>query len=70
MRAKKHVFPYSALCFAHQMRWLMEDWATLTSRAVERRLRLVEGRPVPVLEFMPEFRRAQAIDIEREGGSV
>ena len=38
----------------------------MTPRAVEQRLRLVEGRPVPVMESMPYFSVAHALKIERQ----
>ena len=57
----------SAVRYAHQMPSLTEDGVAMTLRADEWRLRLVEGRPVPVMESMPEFGVAQTIGTEREG---
>ena len=57
----------SAFRYAHQMPLLTEDDVAMTHRAAEQRLRLVECRPVHLMESMPTFTVAQAIEIEGEG---
>ena len=59
-----------AIRYAHQMPLLTEDGVAMTPQAVQWRLQLVEGCPVPVMESNLEFNVAHAIEIEREGGSI
>ena len=68
VRGKMHMLRDSAFGSAHQMLMLTEDRVSMTPPVIKRRLRLVEDGSVPVLE--PEFIVAQAIKMEREGGSV
>ena len=68
VRGKKLMLRDTAFCYDPRMALLKEDGMAMTARAVEWRLRLVEGRNVTVMEFMPEFSVTQAIDIKREEG--
>ena len=63
VRGKRHMLRDSAFRCARQMSSLTDDGLAMTPR-------LVEGCPVPVMESILEFRVAQAIEIERERGSV
>ena len=60
----------SAFRYAHPMPLLTEDGVAMTPQAVERRLRLVEGDLVTIMESMPIFSVTQVIKIKREEGSV
>ena len=70
VRGKKQLLRDSAFRCAHQMRLLTVDGVAMTPRAVERRLRLLEGRSFPVVDSLPDESVAQAIEMERDGGSV
>ena len=65
VRGKRQMLRGIASRFAHQMPSLTGDGMAISPRAVERRLRLVEGCPFPVMESMLEFIVAQAIEIEQ-----
>ena len=60
-----------SLCYgvlSYQIRQLTATGAAMKHRASERRLKFLDGHPVPVMEStMPEVSVAHAIDIELKG---
>ena len=67
---KKHVLRDSAFCCANHMLLLNENGEDMTLRLVDRWLRVLEGRPTPVMESIPKLSVARAIKILREGSQV
>ena len=70
MRGMKHILLDSAFGCAHQIPLLTEDSVAMTPRAVEWRFQMVKGRLLPLMEPMPGVSAVQAMEIERESGSV
>ena len=54
----------------HQKPLLTENGVERTLCTVESRLRLLEGRPVPVIEIATEVSVERAVEIERDRGLV
>ena len=64
VRGEKQMLQDSAFRCVHQMHLFTEDGVARTAWPFERRLRLVEGRLVPLRESMPVVSVAQAMEIE------
>ena len=64
VRKEKDILRDSAFCCAHQILSLTEDVVAMTSWPFGRRLRLVEGRLLPLMDSITEVSVAQAMENE------